>query len=609
MFLKATRKTVRGKTYTNHLLVESINTPNGPRHHTICSLGALQPAPREDWLALAHKLQAALSGQQALLPNREIDSLRQQVETHRLSAPGPEKLIVIPDQIEIAEAREAGSVYVGHQMWRRLQLDAILHKAGLDERSRRLTEVMTINRLVAPCSEHAMPDWVRRTALADLLHADFGGLNDETLYRNLDRLHPQRALIEGELAAREKELFALPESIYLYDLTSTYFEGLALGNKKAKRGYSRDQRPDCKQVVVGLVLDGDGFPKAHEVFDGNRTDSTTIEDMLTALEKRVGKKEGVTVTVDRGMSYPKNLAQIQGRGYRYLVAAQSEERWEHEAEFIEESGWEEIVREPSPTNPGQKKTQVRVKQCLTGEEVHVLCLSEQRKEKDRGIREQQEKRLLADLESMSRGITKRKKKPRTEAEVNQSIGRLRERYSRVGRYYQIGYQAEGRVLTWAVDSEKKRRAEQLDGSYVLKTDRRDLTKEEIWRQYMLLTRVESAFRAMKSPLLERPIFHQLASRVETHIFLCVLAYHLLATVERTFLDQGVHTSWATLREQLATHQVVTVVLPTSDGQQIRVRRATNPEPEHRRIYQVLRISDQILDPAQNRPIVTERAGK
>jgi hypothetical protein len=232
-------------------------------------------------------------------------------------------------------------------------------------------------------------------------------LNDEALYRNLDRLHPQRALIEGELAAREKELFALPESIYLYDLTSTYFEGKALRNEKAKRGYSRDQRPDCKQVVVGLVLDADGFPKAHEVFDGNRNDSTTVDDMLAALEKRFGKKAAVTVTVDRGMAYDKNIEQIRGRGYHYLVAAQPRERWQHEQEFVEESGWEEIVRQPSPTNPCQHKTQVSLKQCLVGEEVHVLCLSEQRKEKDRAIREQQEKRLLADLEILSRGIAKR----------------------------------------------------------------------------------------------------------------------------------------------------------------------------------------------------------
>ena len=604
MFLKATRKTVRGKTYINHLLVESISTPKGPRHHTICSLGALQPAPREHWLALAHKLEAALSGQQSLLPDTSVDSLCQRVQAQPLSAQ-PQRVSVIPDQIEIEEAREVGSVYVAHQMWRRLKLDAILGKAGLNQRARLLTEVMAINRLVAPASEHAMPEWVRRTALADLLHADFRLLNDEALYRNLDRLHPQRALIEGELAAREKELFALPESIYLYDLTSTYFEGQALRNQKAKRGYSRDQRPDCKQVVIGLVLDGDGFPNAHEVFDGNRPDSTTIEDMLTALEKRVGKKAGATVTVDRGMAYDKNIQQICSRGYHYLVAARPEERWQHVQEFGEESGWEDIVRQPSATNPCQKKTQVSLKQCLVGEEVHVLCLSEQRKEKDRAIRELQEKRLLANLESMSRGIAKRKKKPRSEADVNQAIGRLRERYSRVGRYYQIRYEAERRALIWEADAALKRRAERLDGSYVLKTDRRDLTKEEIWRHYILLTRVESAFRAMKSPLMERPIFHHLAHRVETHIFLCVLAYHLLATVEKTFLDQGVHTSWATLREQLASHQVVTVVLPTSDGQEIRIRKATTAEPAHKAIYQVLRIPEIIIEPVGSR-IVTER---
>jgi transposase len=600
VFLKPTRKTVRGKTYTHHLLVESISTPKGPRHRTICSLGSLEPAPREHWLALAHKLEAALSGQQSLLPDAQVDSLCQQIRAKTRPGAQPELVSVVPEQIEIEEAREAGSVYVAHQMWRRLRLDAILRKAGLNERARLLTEVMTINRLVAPASEHAMPDWVRRTALGDLLRTDFTSLNDDALYRNLDRLHPQRVLIEGELAGRERELFQLAESIYLYDLTSTYFEGQALRNAKAKRGHSRDKRPECKQVVVGLVLDGDGFPKAHEVFEGNRNDSTTVEEMLAALEKRVGKKAGTTVTVDRGMAYQKNIEQIRGRGYHYLVAARPEERWQHELEFAEETGWEEVVRQPSPTNPFQEKTRVWIKPCVVGQEVHLLCVSEPRTEKDRAIRELQEKRLLVDLERLSRRIAKRKKKPLTEAEVHQAIGRLRERYSRVGRYYQVLYDPERRALSWQEEAEKKRRAERLDGSYVLKTDRRDITPEEIWRSYILLTRVESAFRAMKSPLMERPIFHHLVHRVETHIFLCVLAYHLLVTVEKAFLDQDIHTSWASLRKQLASHQVVTVVLPTSDGQQIRIRKATTPEPEHKRIYQVLGIPDKIVEPVRQR---------
>ena len=427
----------------------------------------------------------------------------------------------VPEQIEIEESREAGAVYVAHQMWRRLRLDAILRQAGLNERARLLSEVMTINRLVAPASEHAMPDWVRRTALADLLRTDFTSLNDDALYRNLDRLHPQRVLIEGELAGRERELFQLAESIYLYDLTSTYFEGQALRNAKAKRGHSRDKRPDCKQVVVGLVVDGDGFPKAHEVFEGNRNDSTTVEEMLAALEKRVGKKAGTTVTVDRGMAYEKNIEQIRSRGYHYLVAARPEERWQHELEFAEETGWEEVVRQPSPTNPFQEKTRVWIKPCVAGQEVHLLCVSEQRQEKDRAIRELQQKRLLVALERLSRRIAKRKKKPLTEAEVHQAIGRLRERYSRVGRYYRVLYDAERRALSWQEEAEKKRRAERLDGSYVLKTDRRDMTPEEIWRSYILLTCVEFAFRAMKSPLMERPIFHHLvAPGRDAHLPVC-----------------------------------------------------------------------------------------
>lgn len=600
MFLKPTRKTVRGKTYTNHLLVESISTPKGPRHRTICSLGSLEPAPRQHWLALAHKLGAALSGQQSLLPDAQLDSLRPQIQTKARPGPQPELVSVVPEEIEIQESREAGAVYVAHQMWRRLRLDAILRQAGLSPRARLLSEVMTINRLVAPASEHAMPDWVRRTALADLLRCDFTLLNDDALYRNLDRLHPQRVLIEGELAGRERELFQLAESIYLYDLTSTYFEGQALRNPKAKRGHSRDKRPDCKQVVVGLVVDGDGFPKAHEVFEGNRNDSTTVEEMLAALEKRVGRKAGATVTVDRGMAYEKNIQQIRRRGYHYLVAARPEERWQHELEFAEETGWEEVLRQPSPTNPCQEKTQVWIKPCVAGEEVHLLCLSEPRQQKDRAIRELQQKRLLAALEKLSRRIAKRKKKPLTEAEVHQAIGRLRERYSRVGRYYRVLYDAERRALSWQEEAELKRRAERLDGSYVLKTDRQDMTPEEIWRSYILLTSVEFAFRAMKSPLMERPIFHHLVHRVETHIFLCVLAYHLLVAIEKAFLAQDIHTSWASLRQQLATHQVFTVVVPTSDGQEIRIRKAGTPEPEHRRIYQVLGIPDKIVEPVRIR---------
>src|SRR5260370_33256476 len=229
-------------------------------------------------------------------------------------------------------------------------MNRILQEAGLSTRACRLTEVMTLNRLICPSSEHAMPDWIRRTALGDILQEDFSELEDEALYRNLDRLHPNREAIERALAEKEKTLFNLDDTVYLYDLTSTYFEGQAKANPQAKRGYSRDKRPDCKQVVVGLVLDRDGFPKAHEIFDGNMQDRRSLDKMLDALEKRTGKRPGATVIVARGMPFDQNLAPIRNPGLPYLVAGLQSERnqWLGRVENVE--WWEEVHREPSPKN-------------------------------------------------------------------------------------------------------------------------------------------------------------------------------------------------------------------------------------------------------------------
>jgi transposase len=455
---------------------------------------------------------------------------------------------------------------------------------------------MTLNRLVSPAAEHAMPDWIRRTALGDILATDFRTLSDEALYRNLDRLHPQRAPIERALAARERTLFTLDDTIYLYDLTSTYFEGQCPHNAQAKRGYSRDHRPDCKQVVVGLVLDRDGFPKAHEVFDGNRVDRTTLADMLTTLEARTGRRGGATVVVDRGMAFADNLKEITDRGHHYLVAGRQAERTPHLDAFEDETGWAEVIRQPSPRNPGQKKSRVEIKRQVVAGEVHILCRSEGRTAKDRAIREKHEQRFLGDLKKLEARV--RTGRLRDEAKVHEAIGRLKERYPRVARYYAITYDAAAPAVTWTPHADKKTRAERLDGGYLLKTDRPDLSDEEIWRLYVLLTRVEDAFRDMKSPLMERPIFHHLKDRVQTHIFLCVLAYHVLIAIEKRFLDQGVHTSWATLREQLATHQVQTIVLPATNGQTLRIRKASTPEAIHREIYRTLQIPHEVMKPVK-----------
>jgi hypothetical protein len=278
------------------------------------------------------------------------------------------------------------------------------------------------------------------------------------------------------------------------------------------------------------------------------------------------------------------------------VAGRQPERNEWLDDFEAEGDWEEVIREPSPRNPFQNKSRVQIKRRQKGNEVYILCLSEGREEKDRAIRVKHEGRLMVDLERLKMRVESGRLK-KTE-KIQQAIGRLKERYPRVARYYRIEYDAGGRTLSWQEELEKKATAVKLDGSYVLKTDRHDLTADEIWRTYILLTRVERAFRSMKSPLMERPLFHHLKNRTQTHIFLCVLAYHLLVAIEKRFLDQGIHTSWWSLRQALSTHQVATVVLPTQNGMVLRIRKGSTPEPQHRDIYRVLQIPSEVLRPVK-----------
>jgi transposase len=611
MYIRKTSRTYKGKTYTNYLLVESIVTPRGPRQKVICSLGDLSPRPKQDWAALAYKLQSALSGQEELIHSAadpELDRLVTQVKSAApvplshlpaASEPHPERVAVRVEGVRCEQSRAAGPVHVGYQFWQRLGLDAILERAGLSQGTRRLTLAMTLNRLIHPASELAMPEWIRTTALGDILGVDFAELAEDALYRNLDKLHEHRVAIETALAERERNLFALDQTVFLYDVTSTYFEGRAMGNAKAKRGYSRDHRGDCKQVLVGLAVDREGFPLAHEVFAGNRHDSTTLEEMLKALDQRVGLRAEQTVVVDRGMAGKQNVEQIRAHGLHYLVAEPYGERKDWVAEFQDSGDFAAVEREPSPRNPFQKKSTVQVKMRRVGGETHVLCVSSERKEKDRAIRDLHEKRLLADLEKLKKRVAKGQGRGTKPAEVRESMGRLKERYPRVARYYRMEYDEAKKSFTYILEESKRSEAEKLDGSYLLKTDRQDLSAEEAWRIYVLLTRAEAAFRALKSPLAERPIFHHKQCRVEAHIFLCVLAYHLLTAIEKTLLDVGAHTSWATVREQLQTHQVNTIVLPTNGEMELRIRKATAPEPIHQGLYRQLRIPAEIMRPQRS----------
>jgi len=596
MFIKRNSRTINGRKYHHYLLVESMRTEKGPRQKVICSLGNLNPGPPEKWRELAKKLERALSGQ--LTFEEQDESLRKLIskvenaknESNEMADQDSDVVPVKTNEVQCEDAREAGPVHVGHQIWNKLSIGEILSDAGLSDGQQELAEILTLNRLIEPSSEHATPDWVARTAIPDLLGDKYNRLNYRYLYESLDKLHPQRELIEVRLAEKEKTLFNLNSSVYLYDLTSTYFEGDCKLNPAAKHGYSRDKRSDCRQVVVGLILNGDGFPTGHEIFDGNRVDCTTVDDMLKALEKRTGSAKGLTVVVDRGMSGKANLESIKAAGHHYLVAAKQTDRLKWLAEFEEKIGWVQV----SETGSGSG---VFIKRFEKDDEVFILCISDGRKEKDKAIREKQEKRLRKDMEKLQKRIESGALK--TTKKVYEAIGRLKERYSRVSRYWTLDYDERAGNLVSQEIEEKKRMAEQVDGAYVLKTDRKDLSDKEIWKQYTMLTSVEAAFRDMKSPLAVRPVYHQLQKRVEAHIFICVLAYHLLVAIEKLLKESGISSSWETVRKQLSTHQMVSILLPSKSGKVLEIRRDTKPDATQKAIYQALGIP-QLIAPKPHR---------
>jgi transposase len=592
MFIKQTHLKRGQRTYTYHRLVESVRTSKGPRQRLVMSLGTLE-VPKSDWPLLADRIEEFLKRQESLpFGSYAVDGLAREfaerIERKQLKKQSEASLRgevgeVYLDKTDTDHSRELGPEYVGHSFWKRLGMDRILRELEFTEKQRLLCEVQVVGRLVCPRSELGTVGWFERTALGELMDGRLKGLNEDLLYRVSDKLYKKREEIEARVAQRERELFSLDETIILYDLTSTYFEGLALGNEKADYGYSRDHRPDQKQVVVGLVLDREGFPKAHTVFEGNKRDPETLAGMLDKLEKRVEEKRA-TVVMDRGLATEKNLEMVRRRGYTYIVVTRQSER---------EKWLPEIEKDQFVALRENEKGEVEVEGQVRRleDEVVVLCYSKRREAKDGAIRERFRGRFEEDAGRLKKRVESGKLKD--ERKIHQAIGRLRERYPRVARYYDLELVAgeNGRwEFRWAVKKEDVQKDEDRDGMYILRTNRLDLSDREIWSLYVMLTRIENSFRYMKSTLGIRPLFHQKAHRVESHIFISILAYHLLHAIERQLREHGDTRSWPTIRDILSTHDAVTIVHKGTNGKIYKIRKATKAERNHEEIYKRLRLS-------------------
>jgi transposase len=600
MFIMPARKRQKGKTYTYYNLVNTIRTPNGPRHQVVLSLGSLPNVGSEQIKLLGRLIEQKLGGTIRLLPHAsasleaEAERIAALVsEKHGRQGKEGEQISIDTGSIQLDEALLLGPAYVGVELWKKLGLEEILRGCGLSQRGSHLACVQVIARLVAPASELATAAWVSRTGLAALLRERLSYVNKDALYRVSDQLWENREKIEGMLAGRERTLFDLQQCVILYDLSSTYFEGLCASNPKATHGYSRDHRGDCKQVVVGMVLDEAGFPKASEIYEGNTTDKTTLADMVEGLERRVGKPEQApTVVMDRGIATAENIQRLKLAGYHYLVgvAGKEREQWmgvlqANQFRHIEAAGRD---------HPG-----VEVCMRRRHEEVYLFVRSPLRVAKDRGIRERFLKRMQGSVEQLAEQLKNGRLKD--EKKIQHRIGKLQERNKRAARFFHLTlrrYKAGAR-LSWNIDQEKLRQAQLLDGCYTLKTDRTDLDEQGLWSLYTMLNRVERSFRYLKSSLGLRPNHHQREQRVEGHIFISILAYHLLHTVEQMLLAASDHRSWPTIRGELETHRLLNIHFRDSRGRLHQRRTATNPTPAQKEIYRTLGLDLRPLPPQRH----------
>jgi DDE family transposase len=560
MYLRHTTRVKDGKAHTYWRLVRSVRVGRKVLQQTVAQLGELDAEGR----ARAKALARAITGEQ------------EQPDLFTPAEPPSAPVRVRLDRVRVERGRIFGDVWLGWTLWRALHLDEVCERllpAGRAEVSwATMAAVLVLARLCEPSSElHIAEDWYRRTALEDLLALPAPLVNDDRCYRALDQLLPHKTALEQHLVARLGQLFALDYDLLLYDVTSTYFEGQAARNPLARRGHSRDHRPDCPQVCVALVVTREGLPLGYELFAGNRTDVTTVREIVETMEARYGAAQRIWV-MDRGMTSAKNLAWLRETGRRYLVGTPKSELHHWARQLAETRDWHEV------------RDGIDATQCVgpDGLETFVLVRSRDRRDKEQAIHARFSQRIDAGLTRLARRLT-HARRPVERGPVERQLGRLLARNARAAGRYAITLAPDPSVpagvrLTWTIRPEWDDWARWSEGCYVLRSNIRDWSPEDLWRTYIQLTDAEAAFRIHKSDLSIRPIWHQREDRVRAHILVCFLAYVLWKTLEQWQSRAGLGHSPRTILEELRRIQSTDVILPTVDGRDLRLRCVVRPEP-------------------------------
>lgn len=570
MFLKRSRRKKNGEIYESWTLVESIRTARGPRQRVVATLGKLPGLDATERVGWEH-IAGILDGK-----SRSADFLAM--------APEPPAWATVDTRgLRVERLRAFGNVYLALALWRRLKLDKFFDETiepGREEIAwSTMACILTLARFCAPSSELQIADfWYGRTALDDLLGVSADKINEQRLYRGLDALLPHKDGLFGHFQQVYGELFGTTYDLLLYDITSTYFEGQAKANAQARRGYSRDSRPDCVQVCIALVVTPEGLPLAYEVFDGNRADVTTVEEIIETMRAKYGQARRTWV-MDRGMVSEENLDMLREAGANWLVGTPKSMLKRFERQLLDERDWTALP-----------EGAVEVKLCAGPEgstETFVLCRSPLRKEKERAMRARQVERLAAALDKLQASAAAEKRALRDASRAERRVGRLFCQYSRAAHLFEVRIEsvadpsAAGRQRL-KIDVRRKPELEewaaQADGCYLLRTNLVGRDAAELWRTYIGLTQIEDSFRITKHDLGLRPIFHHTEQRTQAHILVCFLALAMWRTLQHWMETSGLGTAPRKLLEEMAEVRSLDVVLPTRGGAELRLRTVSRPEP-------------------------------
>ncbi len=509
------------------------------------------------------------------------DGTTHQLELFASDAPelptGERVVQVVLERVRWERPRDFGQVYLAHHLWRLLGLEELLacRMAGGEQQVdwHVMAFILTAARFIAPSSELAIEQvFYPRTALDDVVGVPPDKVNTDRLYRTLDRLLPHKSAIEAHLKGRLGVLFDEPFDILLYDLTSTYFEGLAQGNPAAVRGYSRDHRPDCVQIVIGLVVTRSGLPLGYEVFHGNRGDATTLEEMMAKMESLYGKASRIWV-FDRGVASEANLEALRAREGCYLVGTPRTLLRKVESALVEEN-WSTV----------REGVEVKLVAAPDGSsDTFILCRSAERRHKEAAIHDRFEKTMQEGLARLEQAIASGRLQSRDT--LQQRLGRLKLECSRVARAYQLDVRGDGASLSlsWSRDAARAAYMRHSEGAYLLRTNLTGQSEETLWHMYMQLNDAEAAFRALKQDLSIRPVFHQAEHRVKAHILVCFLAYAMYRTLDQLAKAKGLDLTARRILDSRATIKSGDLGLPLGDGREIKLRRVSRPDPQQAEI--------------------------